>query len=179
MEKLSIIIPLWLLMGLSALAQSPQENMDKYWSYRARFLGTTGTAGFIDIGIGPGKSLPMEARNPFASCQKDYFVTHSECQTRDGKGLVNWVDATVHLGYYIAMLATECYNLKRSNQPQILKATKQELYYALKAVERLDTMAEIACGVPPILDGFFIRDDVSTDFNQSNDQLRFGLCLWR
>lgn len=151
-------------------SQTQEANLEKYWAYRARFLGENGSAGFVDVGIGPGKSLPISGRNPRADCQNDYFITHSGCDRHTGKGLLHWVDATVFLGYYIALLATEYRNLKYSNASTQLEVTKYELYCALKAVERLDGAAEVALGLEPAIDGFFIRDDVPSAFYEGEKE---------
>jgi hypothetical protein len=53
--------------------------------------------------------------------------------------------------------------------PSDLDATRDELYYALLALERLDRDADAAfpspCSTTPALNGFFLRDDVPADFN--------------
>ncbi|MEM8909253.1 MAG: hypothetical protein AAGD05_15510, partial [Bacteroidota bacterium] len=120
-------------------------------------------------------SLPIEGRNPVADCQNDYFITHSGCDRQEGKGLLHWVDGTVHLGYYIAMLTLECHNLRESGQAEVLATSQQELLWALMTVERLDSTAEIVLGFPAQLDGFFMRDDVASDFYlKENAQRRFA-----
>jgi hypothetical protein len=78
---------------------------------------------------------------------------------------ITWGDASADLGWYIGVLATE-YRLLL-NQGENTSDTELELYYALKAYERLDFHAEKNqwpyagnCAV----NGFFGRDDVSQEF---------------
>ncbi|MFK8101697.1 MAG: hypothetical protein AB8G15_04210 [Saprospiraceae bacterium] len=159
--KLPLIFFL-LLISYTTVAQTAQKNLDKYWQYRQRFLGLDGGVGFIDLGENSGQSLPMAGRNSAVDCQQNWHLKDSDCNRRAGKGMVEWGDATVFHGYYIATLALEYRNLLDAKQS--VTKTKQELYLALKTYERLDRAAEIALGLAPKLDGFFIRDDVAADF---------------
>jgi len=126
----------------SALSQSNSDNLKKYWYYRYRLQND-----FLRVGIGPGESIPAESRKL--------------------NGEIKWEDSGMHLGWYIGVLATEYRLLDATGQST--SATELELYYALKALERLDYTAEThyvdGSGVTgsPSLNGFFIRDDVPTD----------------
>ncbi|MBU2651648.1 MAG: T9SS type A sorting domain-containing protein [Bacteroidetes bacterium] len=114
---------------------SPEE---KYQVYRDRLRME------FMAGIGPetGFSLPALARDT---------VT----------GTILWSDCTIDLGQYIGVLGTEYHIL--SQEGKETGQTVKELYYALYALNRLDISAEIYFGGEPSLNGFFIRDDVSTD----------------
>jgi hypothetical protein len=46
------------LLTLSSVAQTPQENLDKYWKYRDRLRKD-----FLKIGDDNGESIPMSARS--------------------------------------------------------------------------------------------------------------------
>jgi hypothetical protein len=112
--------------------QDPQTNLNKYWHYRNR-LATS----FVNIGMGnnpasagispiPGQSIPMAVRNG------------------DGNALApdegaTWADDGRQIGYYIGMLATE-YRLLADGH-QNTNETVMELFYALHAVFRLDSLA--------------------------------------
>jgi hypothetical protein len=122
------------------------ELTDKYWFYRQR-LNTE----FLKVGLGvngeaSGHALPA-------------------AQAYVGEGdQLHFGDATSFLGNYIGVLATEYLLLKRdSASPEQLVEVKQELFYAMKAYERLDYNAELL--LPPhqigSVNGFFIRDDVN------------------
>jgi hypothetical protein len=143
------------------------QNMDKYWAYRQRFVGTQQKGGFVDIGLGQGQSLPASGRAPSAHCGSYFFLRDSKCPLHEGNGLMIWSDGSYYLGYYIAMLSFEIRNLAAAKAD--INGSLYELFCALKAIERLDTTAERALGRlaataenPP--NGFFIRDDVPEDF---------------
>lgn len=134
----------------------------RYWLVRSRL-----TQRFLRTGsAAPGYGLPAERiRNP--------------------SGLA-WSDATIHLGWYMAVLATEHYLIREGRLPVIpgapvgtvvepfsaLGNTQSELYFALAALERLDQRGEAAfasplpCGASGLdWPGFFIRDDVAANFS--------------
>lgn len=78
---------------------------------------------------------------------------------------MQWRDATITLGYYWVLLATEYKLLSESGQN--VEPTLHELYYAIHAFNRLDRTTEDylsgnpnATANPSDLNGFFIRDDV-------------------
>jgi hypothetical protein len=101
---------------------------------------------FLIIGRAQGHSLPADARN---------------------SGRMHFGDATVFLGWYMGILATEFYLLSEGLiTTQMLRAqrTLRELYFALIALRRLiDTAASCFCPSPVQYPGFFIRDDVSAE----------------
>jgi hypothetical protein len=135
-----------------AHADTTAQNLDKYRSLRQR-LATD----FVSVGPAPGQSQPAPER-------------------MDNLGLMKWGDGTIALGFYLGVLATEHYILSHPAQfpgaatsPTQLDATRDELYYALLALERLDRDADAAfpspCSTTPALNGFFLRDDVPADFH--------------
>ena len=166
--KIYLIFILWISTSLFSFGQSEHKNLDKYWKYRQRFLGLDGNVGFIDIGRAAGQSLPMAGRNSAIDCQSNWHLNNAECNRRKGKGMVEWGDATVFHGYYIATLALEYRNLLDAGQS--VEKTKAELYAALKTYERLDLAAEQALGLKGKLDGFFVRDDVPASFYKKSGQ---------
>lgn len=141
----------------------------KYWYYRHRL-----TEEFVITGMAPayceasGLSIP-------AACAKHYHKT-------DPQLTIYWLENSVQeLGYYIGVLATELKLLYFYGQPYA--NTQQELYYAMKAYERLDRNCEglfyprINTGCPGNgnLNGLFCRDDVPSDLlveDGPNDQFR-------
>lgn len=96
------------------------------------------------IGNGPGCSLPASIRNIY---DENY----------NGRETIKWGDGTIDLGIYISVLATEFKLLNDENQNT--DATLTELYYALEAFNRLDLYGDTCFGMPPALNGFFIRSD--------------------
>lgn len=123
----------------------------KYQNYRARLK-----AEFLLVGEEPGHSLPVDAR------KSDH---------------VHFGDATVFLGWYIGILATEHLLLSKNRLPSPpLNScdTLKELHFALKALERLintapgafETSSQQPCDE---IKGFFIRDDVSCDLKVKFD----------
>ncbi|MEM6264957.1 MAG: hypothetical protein AAGI38_20765 [Bacteroidota bacterium] len=171
-----LMLSLWLtgtLLNLSA--QSDELNLEKYWKYRGRFLGngTEENPGFISVGMGPGKSMPMSGHHPERSCRDDWWMQNSGCTLSDGKGKLKWGDGTIHMGYYLATLATHYALISREGGDT--RSINYELDMALEAVIRLDTVAETVFGLPPRRNGFFVRDDVPQSFYLAQDgkTLRF------
>jgi hypothetical protein len=90
---------------------------------------------------------------------------------------MKWGDGTIALGFYLGVLATEHYILTNPStfpgadggDATQLDKTRNELYHALLALERLDNSADAAfpapCTTTPALNGFFLRDDVPASFN--------------
>lgn len=141
-----------------ASAQTTAENVAKYDSLRDRL-----NREFIILGEAQGEGMPAHIRH-------------------DDLGYIRWADATVDLGWYIGVLATEHALLNAPARfPGLgrdVSQTEDELYFALAAMERLDRVAnavfDAPCTMGEELDGFFIRDDVPADFHT-----RFGLMLTR
>ncbi|MBI3202312.1 MAG: hypothetical protein HYZ29_12290 [Myxococcales bacterium] len=139
---------LLLLAAPSALAATTAENAAKYQSLRARL-----DSEFILVGDQAGMSQPADER-------------------KETEGIIRWSDSTIGLGWYIGMLATEHYMLAHPElfpgMPGTLATTADELYYALRAMERLDLVADAAfpppCTQEKKLNGFFLRDDVPDGF---------------
>ncbi|MBN2494098.1 MAG: hypothetical protein JXR96_05870 [Deltaproteobacteria bacterium] len=133
-----------------------RDNLGKYWHYRNR-LRTQ----FMAVGEGQGYSLPAAwVSGPL----------------REGKlGAITWSDTTSYMGWYLAALATEHYLLSHpekfpgyagaQDRREAKRTVENELYYALKAVARLDRRAEsVFSESAPDTPGFFIRDDVNERF---------------
>lgn len=128
--------------------QTSDAAQQKYWFYRAKlindFMLVGECTGVPSLQQGCGYSLPGSRRVP---------------------GGIGWGDTTIYLGQYIAVLATE-------DRLAVLNGgdptpTRRELYYALKAFNRLDETAEVywSNGIKPKnLNGWFIRDDVGSNF---------------
>ena len=144
-------------------AQNAVNNMQKYVYYKQRFLNN-----FIAVGNGKGESLPLDIRRISTSKIINGPYIHEFAIG----------DATVRLGWYIAVLATE-YKLL-NDQGLDTYQTRKELYYALEAFNRLDLNAESYFNLagtnnpnqtinPPSsdLNGFFIRDDMTDNFIDS------------
>ena len=134
MKAISII--LFVLLGIQLQAQTVLQQ--KYNDYKTR-LNTK----FFVVGPDAGQSIPV-------SEHKSLINTDS---------INHWGDATISLGWYIGVLATE-YEIKRMNN-QNYSQTITELYYAIHALNRLDSVAEVYYGGTSSLNGFFVRDDVS------------------
>ena len=143
-----------LVIGIvPAHADTTAQDLAKYRRLRQRLVSD-----FTSVGTAPGQSEPAPERT-------------------DGAGLMKWGDGTIALGFYIGVLATEHYMLSDparfpgadGGDPTQLDATREELYDALFALERLDRVADAAfpapCSMTPTLNGFFVRDDVPADFS--------------
>lgn len=176
MKFYTLLVALYILSSNTLLAQSPQENLDKYWNYRTRLVGTNGQGGFLDMGTGQGQSLVATNRDFNRNCSNDWHMVDGKCHTKEGNGGLSWADASLYQGFYVGMLALEYANLEKAQQP--IDKVAQELWYAILTVERLDSLAEVALGKKEgKLDGFFLRDDVPYDFYHKEgapNNRRFG-----
>jgi hypothetical protein len=159
MKKI-LFITFMLMLSSFVFAQNAINNMQKYVYYKQRFLNN-----FIAVGNGMGESLPLDIRRL------------NKINKTDQNGVHEFAigDATVRLGWYIAVLATE-YKLL-NDQGLDTYQTRKELYYALEAFNCLDLNAESYFNLagtsnpnqaikPPSsdLNGFFIRDDMTDNF---------------
>lgn len=148
------IVAAGLVLALSAVghADTTAENVAKYWNLRTRL-----DADFVRVGPEQGRSQPSNER--FENLQR-----------------MKWGDSTIALGFYIGTLATEHYMLAHptwfpgadGSRPNQLAATRDQLYYALLALDRLDELADAAfpdpCSTTPAKNGFFLRDDIPADY---------------
>lgn len=160
MRNLLLVLAIGVSVSTTASAQSTADNLAKYHRLRDR-LRTE----LIVLGTGPGEGMPAHIRH-------------------DGDGYIRWADATIDLGWYMAVLATEHHMLSRPSTfvgldaMQTLQGTEDELGFALAALERLDRVGNASfappCTTDEALDGFFIRDDVPMGFHD-----RFGLSSTR
>lgn len=117
----------------------------KYWNYRVNLHRD-----FVAVGEGKGRSI----------CAAGRVV--------DGKRMsLYYGDNITYHGWYVGMLATEYAMLKRHHKST--EFTLLELYFALKAVDRLDSVAETFYKDDAgnygkaSLNGFFVRDDVDQE----------------
>jgi hypothetical protein len=124
------------------------QNTATYWNYR-----TILDEQFLKVGDGQGMSIPAAYSNP-------------------SFGVIKWADATIDLGWYMGVLATEHFLIQNQsnyvNDSYTLEDNIAALYYSLKALQRLDLNAEtsfIICFGLPNENGFFIRDDVPAGFH--------------
>lgn len=163
---------LFILIFMSEIfCQTPAQNFQKYQYYRQRLVND-----YMLVGDCDGCSVPANIRG------------RTSTPNFKASNVLNWGDATIELGWYISVLATE-YKVF-TMQGQSTSETIKELYYALRAFNRLDEMAEAYCrcnessnyDVTPYnncvsagfnpqsgdLNGFFIRDDVPANFVSSN-----------
>lgn len=140
--------------GFFAQKISLKEH-NKYWYYRHRLLEE-----FVITGEAPSSCTPSGLSIP--ALNAEYWCGNNT------KLNLNWTDNPVRgLGYYIGVLATELKLLYLYGQPYT--NTQQELYYAMKAYERLDYNCECKFPFPLIespgmTNGLFCRDDVPRDF---------------
>lgn len=152
----AILVSIICCWAMAGSAQSLEQNLDKYWQYRHKLV-----AQYMLVGDGQGYSLPASYINP-------------------GLERMKWSDNTIWLGWYIGTLATEYHLLHNpryqnyhNGDTDRIQENLTELYFALKALTRLDETAETSftwnasCGVPNARNGFFIRDDVPADFTDS------------
>jgi hypothetical protein len=163
MKIFTTLVTVLLFTTCSAqLTVGDQLNQEKYWKYRDHLRKR-----FMRIGIGEGESIPASVIIPNRRYGQADQTTGS---------IIQWRDATITIGYYWIVLASEYKLLVESGQG--VQPTLNELYYAMKAFNRLDMTAEdyLAGNLqanpdPEDLNGFFIRDDVRHEItnNFEND----------
>ncbi|MDR2868331.1 MAG: hypothetical protein LBV46_02170 [Bacteroidales bacterium] len=127
-------------LSSAVMAQSPEENREKYQIYRERFktefLYNSGDASI------QGSYIPMESLRTSESGQKSGY----------------WADGVWWLGHYVAMLSIE-YRLQQLDNVNT-DETLQELRHVIATYNRLDLEAERCWGGNDSLNGFFLRDDI-------------------
>ncbi len=160
------VLLLFLINTVVVCGQNDADYQKKYWDYRNRFLND-----FVRIGEERGESIPMAGRSPHLDCAVNYFMNSHACERQEGQGMLYWGDSTIELGNYMAVLAMMIRNLEDANQDS--KAERRELYYAIKAFDRLDEQVERVMGYEPQLDGFFMRDDVPSGFFRKGNIKQF------
>jgi hypothetical protein len=157
-----LLIIISLLTSFTGFAQYDNNNLKKYYNYRDRL-----TNNFMVVGDGFGKSIPLSSR------KWDSWGIHTLKGGED----------TYMLGVYIGVLGTEYKLNKKSLNSN--KETIKELYFALKALNRLDYYAEThyyygsrsrngvseSEKMKPELNGFFIREDFPDNFLANNPSL--------
>ncbi|MEZ4798933.1 MAG: T9SS type A sorting domain-containing protein [Flavobacteriales bacterium] len=152
MKKLSMAILLGIVFPCLTLAQNLtmySELTDKYWQYRDRFKKH-----FIKIGLDQGESIPASA----------WRVNWAHAADHTNSALY-WTDATIYLGHYLQVLATE-YKLLSSRGLSTEK-TENEIYFAVRALNRLDQQAEpFLYGTDENINGLLLRDDVPANFHE-------------
>ncbi len=126
-------------------------NQEKYWSYRDRVLKF-----FTHVGDQRGESLIM-----------DVIVRDLNCGDVKGDRLESGDVMAAH-GLYLGVLATEYSLLQNTDDFAKLEACKNELYYAIKAIDRVDGFAETYFTDTLVTDtkGFFVRDDIPQNYYQ-------------
>lgn len=163
MKTLVTTLVFALLHSITQSQTQDELNLEKYWKYRER-LKTY----FMKIGAEPGGSIPMSCRIPdwdAAGSDEEIDIPHSDVTT------LEWRDATISLGYYYIVLATEYKLLNDAGGDT--KPTLIELYYALNALNRLDLHAENyleqdnSAPSADDLNGLFLRDDIPSGFESN------------
>lgn len=161
MKYLIIGVSMLLTLGGALHAQDDNLNLAKYWKLRNDFREY-----FIKIGSEAGASIPARALIP-GGCIDNQPGCNGETY-----GMMHWGDATIRLGHYLTVLASEYRLLKNGNKD--ITGVKNELYYALNAINRLDLNAENNLGnnygltINGELNGYFLREDVGEDFATNN-----------
>jgi hypothetical protein len=163
MIKRLLVAILVFFIGFDVFSQSLSWNeYNKYWYYRYRLVNNF---------------LVRGEESPQVCDQPSGYSIPAEAAFYAGNDL-HWGDATLYLGWYMGVLATE-YKLL-TNSGQSTENTKRELYFAMKAYERLDRKSA-RLFYPQIpsancsdtyLNGLFVRDDVGTNAFQSSPEFR-------
>ncbi len=173
------------ILGLTHVysqTQDVQENLQKYWYYKTKFLRYFTKVGLSSNSITTGAYVCQGNNYTYyndggwslPASEVNYGGAYPLYQNANIRSYnMKFGDGTVYLGLYIGVLATE-YRLLKNNH-QYTDSVLWELYCALKAFERLDLVAENLSY--PFREpnyniyqshfksnGFFLRDDVSNEF---------------
>jgi hypothetical protein len=150
-------------------AQSVEDNLAKYWLYRNFYKKQ-----FIVVGDNAGESIPFAAYYPNEDLSYQGTWNHQlECYPiPSGLGALTTGDATLQIGIYLGILATEYALLKQTGYSTA--GTEREIFFAIKAFERLDLAAEAFFGNPGANDAtFFLRDDIPFGFTKDEQGAYF------
>lgn len=177
-KKLALIFYCLFDVSLN-MAQTNDEYLQRmYWNYRERFRKY-----YVMVGGEPGMSLMSDKIVDDGTSKSvnycDSFVLDANRKRQaiypkrdnvpfrsDYWRRKNFGDVLAYSAEYMGTLATEYWLLKRSGaDPEALNAIKNELYFAIYAIERLDTTAEVYYNrtVAYNKNGFMVRDDVPQD----------------
>jgi hypothetical protein len=96
MKKRKLILFCLSLIAMISQSQTNQENLDKYWSYRDRLRKD-----FLKIGNEKGESIPMTSR------RIDWAFQNQNDSPWPNASAVYFSDATIYLGHYLMLLATQ------------------------------------------------------------------------
>jgi hypothetical protein len=122
MKKILIGLFFWVL-AIPFWGQTQHDNLVKYWKFRERLRNRfiVVSENVMDYGV----NIPAS----------DIFYNPDST-----KSSISWGDGNNNMSHYLSMLATELWLLKQNNQDY--SSTLKELYYAMLALERLDTYSE-------------------------------------
>lgn len=182
MKKLTLFIMLISYSGLSILAQTNSDLHNKYWVYKDRFNQIFTQAGVFN---GEGQVSDGIRRNScgsaFSQLQNGVEVTVT--QNNSYPLTLGFGDAALDQGYYLMVLASEYWILKQeaADSSDRMKALKNQIYFAINAIERLDLNAEeyFNPNVQGSVNGFFLRTDADDEFLKSfNDNANSAGQIW-
>ncbi len=150
------IIYLLIFCGLCSAASLAQNTdsilQNNYWQYRDNF-----NKHFTRIGYDEGLSLPMAN------------IMHVDCGDMHGNK-IGAGDVMAAMSEYLGVLATEYHLLKQKGQD--LTAVKNEIYYALHAIDRVDLFGERMedLDLAGESNGYLTRGDVPKNYYQHWEQ---------
>lgn len=175
-----------LSIALSIMGQTTEQNLMKYWKHRSQLDDFILKGQGIDPTTVHGSYLAAEHRREVHKPGREFLGSPEDGSFINPHWELNWPeyaysesnhtcgglnigpDATMYLGWYIGVLATE-YRLATNQGGWNTDDILLELWSALEAYERLDRMAETVLGQPPSLNGYFLRDDVIFDLPVRDD----------
>ncbi|MCZ2443176.1 MAG: hypothetical protein LC101_05315 [Flavobacteriales bacterium] len=161
-----IIILLLILIsgGISAQPLSPDSIAEAYKQRLYMY--------FVYPDTVAGGSIPAARVWPQLYCD-DAWLMQRLCNGNGivlgQTGIMEWMDATIHLAYYMAWLSTDYYIEYKAGRN--VDKQRKELSYAMFALKRLDYAADLKYYLKPKLDGFLLRDDVPLSFASHFDKM--------
>lgn len=173
MKTAKFLLLLFICSNLRSQSINDYHLERMYWNYRELCKKY-----FITIGPNNGESVVSDRffmDNRSAAIYSDPFIYNGLTipprrdsytgQLNEYWGYQNFGDATVDYDNYMGVLATEYWLLKHyKHDPEALNALKNEIYFTLYAIDRLDEYGDLYYqSTSHTKNGFFIRDDVPQD----------------
>ncbi len=155
MRSILLTICCFIISSFTLFSQTTEElNLARYWKYRERFNNY-----FTYQGSQNGEGLVV--------CIRNRELSPNMMQPNLGFG-----QHGIHFGYYLGVLSTEYLLLSVYNQTEAANNTFHELQLVLTAYEEQLDKCENIWGKEKVVDGFFVRENVPTNF--LSDTIEYG-----
>jgi len=111
------------------------DLQSNYWEQRLHLLNR-----LVEVGTGHGKSLVSSGTESYTT--RLNYATSNGYHVASNLDFMTWGDTLLKQGWYLGVLATEYKRLRLGGTYKDSLPTLYELYFALRALERMDYYAE-------------------------------------